>query len=78
MRLKSRPTTKFFALPSSYSLRDLPVVYDEFNARLLRIGDHFDPVMGFDRRMLKVTEVAAESGVRRPCTASASMSDWDT
>ena len=69
---------KFFALPSSYSLRDAPVVYDELSARLLRIGDHADPVDGFVRRMPKVIDVAEDRGVRKPWTASARMSDCET
>src|SRR6266513_91499 len=77
-RLKSSPTTKFFALPSSYSLRDAPVVYAELSERLLRIGDHLDPVDCFVRRRLNVNEVAADRGVRRPSMASPWMSDCDT
>src|SRR3954471_8272093 len=78
VRLKSSPTTKFFAFPSSYSLRETPVVYDELSARLFSNGDHFEPVDCFDRLTLKVIDVAADRGVRSPCTASASISDWET
>src|SRR3954465_7319494 len=78
VRLKSRPTTKFFAFPSSYSLRDTPVVYDELSARLLSIGDHIEPLDCLVRRTLNDIDVAADRGVRRPCTASASMSDCET
>ena len=76
-RLKSSPITKFFALPSSYSLRDTPDVYEELSPRLLRIGDHTDPVDSLVRRRLSVIEVAAERGVRSPSIASPWISDCE-
>src|SRR3954469_5850324 len=78
VRLKSSPTTKFFAFPSSYSLREAPDVYDELSARLLSSGDQMEPVDCLVRRKLKVMDVAAERGVRKPSTASAWISDCDT
>src|SRR4029077_7293031 len=77
-RLKSSPTTKFLALPSSYSLRDTPVVSEEWSARLLRSGDHIEPVDCVVRRRLRVIDVDAERGMRSPSIASASMSDCET
>ena len=66
---------KFLAVPSSYSLRDAPVVYAELSARLLRIGDQKEPVDCVVRCRLNVNDVAAERGVRRPSIASPWMSD---